>query len=87
MRKTRADAILFKVDGKDEADQWFCHLHEAIGGSAQISKPIRTTLMFVLNIVEWLEEDQVKKDILVTNSNLVETSISERSNAGGERIA
>lgn len=87
VRKPRAGAILLEVKGKEAADCLSCHLHEAVGESAQVSRPTRTMSVFVLNIAEWLEEDKVKEDIMATDPMLIGSAIRVRSNIGGGRVA
>lgn len=84
VRTTRVVAVLFEVDRKDKADRLYCHLHEALDGLALVSRFARRTSTLVL---KWLEKDQIKEDILATNPNLVEVSISVRNSAGGGRRA
>jgi len=86
-RRTKTGSILLEVKGKSGADALASRLTATIGDQAQVSRPVRTTKVLVVNIADWLENDRVIEDIRSTVEGLSSAPISVRENTGGGRVA
>jgi hypothetical protein len=87
VRRTKAGSILLEVDGKEKADRLSDHLHRAVGEMAKIYRPTRTTPVLVVNIPDWMDDDQVENDIRAFDADLTNATVRVRENAGGGRVA
>lgn len=87
VRRTKTGTILLEVTGKDEATRLSDNMQSAVGEIARVSRPSRRTLVLILDIPDWLEEEEVRKGLIEAEQDLVVAEIAIRQNVGGGRIA
>lgn len=60
VRRTKTGAILIEVVGKEEATKLADSLQSAIGEIARISRPSRRTPVLILDILDWIEDEEIR---------------------------
>jgi len=87
--KTKAGEILLEVDAPEIADLLAVVLTEVVGASARVIVLQRRTPVMLLNVPNWITEEEVKSSLtqagvapweLIRNAK---SSISLRTNSGG----
>ncbi|XP_025200586.1 uncharacterized protein LOC112598375 [Melanaphis sacchari] len=76
-----------EVTGKEEAAKLADSVRSVVGEMARVSRPSRKTPVLILGIPDWLEEEEVRKEIVEAERELASVEISIRQNDGGGRIA
>lgn len=86
-RRTKSGAILLEVKDQEESEKLENHLNREVGNRARISRPTRSTPVLLLNIPDWLSEEDAREEIRRANVCLNDAEIAFRENAGGGRVA
>jgi len=88
-RKTKAGGILLEVDAPESACTLAEKLKEIVGDAARVRVPQRKTPVLLLNVPDWVDEEEVKGSLIqagVAPQELVRgdrNSITLRTNTGG----
>lgn len=86
-RRIKAGAFLLEVPNKEEATKLSDSLLNVLGDMVQVTRPSRRTPVLILNIPDWLEDEQVLKDITSADEALTTEKFIIRNNSGGGRVA
>lgn len=86
-RFTRAGAILFEVNTKDESQRLAGCLTQRIGEDAEVVRPTRRTPILIVNIPEWMSSEEVSRDVKSADAEIAGLEVTVRENPGGGRFA
>jgi len=86
-RRTKSGAILLEVKDQGEVEKLEKHLNREVGNIARISRPTRNTPVLLLNIPDWISEEDAKEDIRRAKACFNDAEMAFRENTGGGRVA
>jgi len=86
-RRTKTGSILLEVEGKKEAEKLTHHLQQVIGTTARVGRPSRTTPVLLLDVPDWVDEQEVTKQIKACDPDLAGVEITLKRNTGGGTVA
>jgi len=82
-KRSKAGGILIEVDGKDGADRLAEGIREAVGVTATVRRPVRSTPILILDVPIWMEETEVASQLSNFDDSFRDCKIRLSDSRGG----
>lgn len=82
-KRSKAGGIIIEVDGKDDADRLAEGIREAVGVTATVRRPTRSTPILILDVPNWMEETEVASQLSNFDDSFRDCKIRLSDGRGG----
>jgi len=86
VKRSKAGGIIIEVDGKDDADRLAEGIKEAVGATAAVRRPTRSTPILILDVPNWMKEAEVVSHLVNFDSSFGDCQIRISDNQVGRTV-